>query len=104
MKKIILILLILTTLLGCKSVTKEEAIAVTQDFVNSHVRVFVNEEENTQVVSEAKINILATDKVKNDWYLAINIQSNDTGTVKQTNLFFIVDGKSAEVKDWGKLK
>jgi hypothetical protein len=101
---IICLILIPLLLYGCKQISEQDAIAITQQFVNTNVKFYVNEGEVAPVVEEAKITILNTIKQDGNWNVFLNIMSNHTGEVKQSNLLVIVDAKNGNVLDMRKLE
>ena len=112
MKKIILFLLLITLLItACDSVSKEEAIEITQEFVNSNVKFYVNQNETAPTVNRAAIRIDDIKKLdytaegKNipSWNVFLNVKSNQTGELKQTDLLIIINAKNGEIITWGKI-
>lgn len=76
---------------SCRSISREEAITITQDFVNSKVRFYVNENNQTPVIQRADISIVKTEKIDGNWYITVHVKSNQTGEIKQAVLNFVVD-------------
>lgn len=91
------ILLTSILLTACSQTTEEEAIRITRDFVNENVKFYVNEDEETPIVQRAMITIMNTEKINDNWNIYLNIKSNHTGELKQTNQVITVDGKNGEV-------
>ena len=88
MKKAIIIITILSLLIlnGCKTISEEEAVQITQKFVNENVKFYVNEDNNSDVVNRASIAITRTAKVNDVWNIFLTISSNETGIVKKNNI------------------
>lgn len=102
--KLITLIIISTLLLGCKSVSQEEAIQITQDFVNKQVKFYVSEDNETPIVSRASITILNTVKQNDEWQVYLNIKSDLDNETKQSNLLVTVDAKKGEVKEMLKIQ
>ena len=112
MRKIILfVALIVILLTACSSITKEQAIEITQGFVNKNVKFYVNENETAPVANRVSIRIDDIKKLdytaegKNipSWNVFLNAKSNQTGEIKQTNLLIIIDARNGEILTWGKI-
>jgi hypothetical protein len=105
-KKALLILcliLISVFLCACKQISQEEAVIITQNFVNGQVKFYVNEGEEAPVVQKADISLVNVYKQDNNWNVLLNIKSNHTGDLKQSNLLVVVDAKSGNVLDMKKV-
>jgi hypothetical protein len=106
MNKIIAIILLILTiflLTSCKSISREEAIEITQAFVNEHVRFYVADNEAVPEVQRASITVLEVNKEDNNWNVFLHVESNQTGELKQADLFVIIDAKEGNVINWSKL-
>ena len=98
-------------LTACTSISQEEAIEITQDFVNNNVKFYVNENETAPVTNRVSIRIDDIKKLdytnegKNipSWNVFLNAKSNQTGEVKQTNLLVVINAKNGEIITWGKI-
>jgi uncharacterized protein YcfL len=101
MRKIVmlLVLLALISLVGCSSISEEEAIAITKDFVNKEVKFYVNQDDGSPVVNTADITLLDTQKQKGEWKIFLHISSNATGELKQSDVMVVLDAKSGEIKN-----
>jgi len=97
MRSKLIFIVFLVGLLGCQTITEEEAIIITQDFVNQEVKFYVNEEDNATVVNRASIEIQLVKKVDNNYQIYLAIKSNQTGEEKKSNLIVVVDGKEGVV-------
>ncbi len=111
MNKIIALISILVILFlsACsRELSQEDAIIITQDFVNGQVKFFVQANEtnanqtNATVLDRAAIAITDVQKSGKYWQVAITINSNQTGKLKTADLVFLIDSKSGEIAKWGK--
>ncbi|RMF54988.1 hypothetical protein D6745_03580 [Candidatus Woesearchaeota archaeon] len=97
--KIILLLffLLLFTLASCgKSISREQAIQITQNFVNQNVKFHVG--NNT--VNKASINILSVLNKNKKWHLLLNVSSTQTGDKKSRLLSVSIDQRTGEIVDF----
>ena len=103
-KAAFLLLLILLPIIaaGCRQISEEEAISITRDFIHERVKFYVNEGETAPVVEEADLTVLNIFKKDGNWNIFMNIESNQTGEVKQSALIVIVDSKEGNVIDMRK--
>ena len=105
MKKVIYLLVLSCLIIaGCQSVSQQEAITITQDFVNDRVKFYVNEDEEGGVVQRASINIDNVEKLNNIWNVYLSVLSNQTGEIKSTQILVLVDAKTGEVKGMENIK
>jgi hypothetical protein len=100
LKNTLILVLIFSTILfsACKTLSREEAIAITQDFVDKQVKFYVNEANQTPTIDKASITVLTTQKKGSNWEIYLNIKSNQTGELKQKNVLVLVDARSGQIK------
>jgi hypothetical protein len=84
-------------LVSCSKITQEDALKITQDFVDNQVKFYVNTDKNISAVQEASITVIDIQKNKNNWNVLLNIKSNQTGELKQSNMIVIIDGNSGKI-------
>ncbi|MBM3199760.1 hypothetical protein FJZ53_02395 [Candidatus Woesearchaeota archaeon] len=110
---VLLGLVIILLLQGCGSmtgfttidqeVTQEEALKIAQDFVNTHVRFFVDEDksiENVKGVVTPKASIVVTNiaQQNGEWVIELIAQAEKDGEVKKAGMIVTIDAKTGEVK------
>jgi len=99
MRKTSLLLLIPILLLtACGNISEEEAIEITQEFVNSQVKFFVSQDLDSPVVNRAAIAVLHSEKIDGNWNILLNIKSNYTGELKQADMRVVIDKKGNIIK------
>ncbi len=103
-RKYILVLFCLLFIACQKTITEEEAIGITHDFINNEVRFFVNDNETNPVVEQAKITLLKTEKADDVYMIYINVQSNHTGEIKQSDLVVSIDAIDGNILNMQKFQ
>lgn len=107
----IMISIVLLALTSCRQITEEEAIKITRDFVNTRVKFYVNEDNATPTVKKASITVADALKTEflydgrkiQSWEVYLNVKSEQSGELKQTNLLVIVDARKGDVLKWRKI-
>lgn len=100
----ILLFLVVLLLSSCQTISREEAIKITQDFVNQQVKFYVNQDNSTPVVEKASITIINTEKKQGNWLVYLFIQSDQTGSIKKSSVVVTVNSKNGEVLGINKLE
>ncbi|MBR9699454.1 hypothetical protein GOV09_03305 [Candidatus Woesearchaeota archaeon] len=105
MKNILWIIPLMLLIVACKEeISREQAISITQKFVDGQVKFYVNEDNGTPIVQKASIAVLNTEKVKGVWNVFMHIQSNQTGELKQSDVVVKLDAKTGNVLNMQKFE
>jgi len=97
-RNIVVLCLLSLSLIACaKEISQEEAVSITQNFVNSQVKFFVNEENSSEVMEQASISVLNTVKTKGVWSIYLHVEANQTGESKKANMMIKVDAKDGKI-------
>ena len=97
---IILLLVLVLFLAGCKEIDKEEAFIIAKDFVDTNIKFYVSEDQTDNgMINTPKVSIKLIDVYKEDkeWYVKIYVQSNSTGETKENGLIIPVDARTGEI-------
>ena len=96
---LLFVIVVLSLIAGCeKDITKEEALAIAQGFVNENVKFYTANESATDVLQRASITIEDARKINDEWNIRLYVSSNANGEVKKSGLIVVVDAKTGEVK------
>lgn len=90
-------------LTSCQQIGKEQAIGITKGFVDKEVKFYVNTNNESSTLSHADITILSAEKKDNNWNIYLNVKSNETGQIKQSNLLIIINAKTGQIADVKKI-
>jgi hypothetical protein len=102
---ILFLMLTLIFLVGCNTgINRDKAISITQDFVNNKVKFYVNEKNESSGVEKASINVVDTIKKDKVWEVYLNIKSNQTGILKESNVLITINAQTGQVLDLKNLK
>jgi len=107
-------IMLISCMIGCqsKSISEQEAISITQDFVNNHVKFYVDDEQNNtvdkasiQLLNIARKDYLDPENKKFDsWYVFLRITSNETGEEKKGDMLLVINAKDGAILNWGKVQ
>ncbi|MFH1133628.1 MAG: hypothetical protein V1735_03995 [Nanoarchaeota archaeon] len=96
-----LVLVLLVVMAGCRSVSREEALGIAQDFVNTKVKFFTTDNQSVNPIQEAKISIIHTERRPQDWLIILDVESPQTN--KTNRLYLTIDARNSSITSFGKM-
>jgi hypothetical protein len=89
--------LLFLVLLGCSSVTREQAESSAIAFVNEHVVTFTKENETRDTVPDFSVRTISAEQIGDAWQVTLNIKAQVNGAEKQNTATVTVDARSGRV-------
>ena len=103
----VMFVVLLFMLTACsQTVSKDVAEKNAVDFVKSRVKFYSRDEQTTiaSTVQEAKVSSLSSYLENSEWVVAVHVESEVNGTVKQNDIVIKVDAKTGKVSEFNGVK
>ena len=90
-------IVVLLTACSSQLLSEEEAIQKAKDFVNTNVKFYTN--ESNQTLPQADIKIVDSRLMENNWMVSMEVRANIDNEEKKKGLALAMDAQTGEIKN-----
>lgn len=93
---------VLFLIVGCTSITQDEAEAKALQFINENVKFFAREENSTLNLPGYRVESMTSYKEDNNWVVAVHVSAELDGEIKKNDLLVKLNRKGEVIELNGK--